>query len=92
MNISSKNDNAVKLMPKSSWIKENLMRERDGIFGKIGYTGIKELELPDNYIKNKEVGMLNHCNVFKDEILEGVIMPFLNANLGVVIRECIETL
>lgn len=36
--------------------------------------------------------MLNHCNVFKDEILEGVIMPFLNANLGVVIRECIETL
>ena len=92
LNISSKNDNAVKLMPKSSWIKENLMRERDGIFGKIGYTGIKELELPDNYIKNKEVGMLNHCNVFKDEILEGVIMPFLNANLGVVIRECIETL
>lgn len=92
LNISSKNDNAVKLMPKCSWIKENLMGDRDGIFGKIGYTGIKKLQVSDNYINNKEVGMLNHCNVFKDEILEGVIMPFLNANLGVGMREYVKTL
>ena len=90
LNISSPNDNAVKLMPESRWIKKYVMGERDEIFGKIGYTGIKEPDTPINYIKNKEVGMLNHCNVFKDEILEGVIMPFLNANHGAVNREVIK--
>lgn len=87
LNISSPNDGAVRFMPKQAWIKRRLMREKDGIFGRIGYTGIRETKSPDIYISNKKVSMLNHCNVFKDEILEGVIMPFLNANLGVSSRE-----
>lgn len=90
MNISSRNDNAVKYMPECSWIKKYLMGERDGIFGKIGYTGIKDSQPPSKYIKNKEVSILDHCNVFKDEILEGVIMPFLNSNRGVCKREWVR--
>lgn len=90
LNISSRNDNAVKLMPTCRWIKKYLMGERDGIFGKIGYTGIKESQHPNEYIKNKEISMLNHCNMFKDEILEGVIMPFLNSNRGVCKREWVR--
>lgn len=74
-------------MPKYNWFKKYIMREKDGIFGRIGYTGIKEPGHIANYITNKEVSMINHCNIFKDEILEGVIMPFLNANQGVCHRE-----
>jgi hypothetical protein len=87
LNISSFNDKAVKFMPKYNWFKKYIMREKDGIFGRIGYTGIKEPGHIANYITNKEVSMINHCNIFKDEILEGVIMPFLNANQGVCHRE-----
>ena len=90
LNISSFNDKAVKLMPKYNWIKRFVMGEKDGIFGKIGYTGVKGTDSSVNYIINKEVSMLNHCNVFKEEILKGVIMPFLNANQGVCLRDSIK--
>mgnify|MGYP000047235678 FL=1 len=92
LNISSTNDKAVKSMPKYNWIRKYIMREKDGIFGRIGYTGIKEQSSLANFITNKEVSMLNHCNVFKDEILEGLIMPFLNANQGVCLREYIKNI
>lgn len=86
LNLSSKNDKAVKLMPKYNWIKKYLMMEHDGIFGRIGYEGIIETDSVI-FIKNKEVNMANHCNIFKDEILDGTIMPFLNANQDVCLRE-----
>ena len=60
--------------------------EHDGIFGRIGYEGIIETDSVE-FIKNKEVNMANHCNIFKDEILDGTIMPFLNANQDVCLRE-----
>lgn len=83
LNISSPNDLAVKWMPKWKTIKKYIMGDRDGIFGKIGVTGITRDDQPENLITNKQIEILNHCNVFKDEIISGVIMPFINSNLGI---------
>lgn len=92
LNISSPNDGAVKLMPSFKFLKRWIMRDKDGIFGKIGVTGIDTKNTPDGLITNKEIEILNHCNVFKDEILTGVIMPFLNSNEGVGGREFLNKL
>lgn len=89
LNISSPNDRWVKLMPKCSFLKKRIMREKDGIFGRIGYTGINDHK---NYINNREIPMLKHCNVFEDEVLERVYMPFLNSNIGGVTRRFIKDL
>lgn len=83
LNISSPNDKAVRFMPKWKWMKKYLMGEKDGIFGKIGVNGIMTDNTPENFLTNLEIPMLNHTNIFKDEILSGIIMPFLNAHYGV---------
>lgn len=85
LNISSKNDSWVKLMPKWKYFKKFILRDKDGIFGRIGYTGVKTLD--DGFIGNREISMLDHCNVFEDEILERVYMPYLNSNVGAVNRK-----
>ena len=84
LNISSPNDKWVKKMPESSFLK-SLMREKDGIFGRIGYTGIKNTD--NDYIFNKEIPTLDHCNVFKDEVLERYYITFLNSKFGTVARK-----
>lgn len=83
LNISSPNDKAVRFMPKWKWMKKYLMGEKDGIFGKIGVNGIMTDNTPENFLTNLEIPMLNHTNIFKDEILSGIIMPFFNAHYGV---------
>lgn len=82
LNISSPNDRAVRFMPKWKWMKKYLMGEKDGIFGKIGVDGIITDYAPENFLTNLEIPILNHTNVFKNEILSGTIMPFLNAHYG----------
>ena len=83
LNISSPNDRAVRFMPKWKWMKKYLMGEKDGIFGKIGVDGISTDSSPENFLTNLEIPMLNHTNIFKDNILSGTIMPFLNSHCGV---------
>ena len=85
LNISSPNDKWVKKMHKPF---KYLMRERDGIFGRIGYTGIKNTD--NDYIFNKEMPILDHCNVFKDEVLERHYITFLNSKFGTVTRKLIK--
>lgn len=87
LNISSKNDAAVKWMPKWNFIKNKVMGDKDGIFGRIGYEGLHPEKSPTGFITNKDIEVVNHCNVFKDEIMTGVIMPFLNANLDICGRK-----
>jgi len=83
LNISSPNDRAVRFMPKWKWMKKYLMCEKDGIFGKIGVDGISTDSSPENFLTNLEIPMLNHTNIFKDSILSGIIMPFLNSHCDV---------
>ena len=90
LNISSKNDSWVKRMPKWRFLQRYVLKEKDGIFGRIGYTGINDSY--DNYINNREISMRNHCNVFEDEVLERVYMPFLNSNIGVATRKYFKEL
>lgn len=61
-------------------MKKYIMGEKDGIFGKIDVDGIMMDNAPEKIITNLEIPMLNHTNIFKDEILFGIIMPFLNAH------------
>lgn len=87
MNISSKNDAAVRWMPDSKCLKRTILSDKDEIFGSIGYTGLSPMDSPKGFIVNNEIEVVNHCNVFKDEILTGVIMPFINANVDICSRK-----
>lgn len=63
-------------------MKKYLLGDKDGIFGKIGVDGIITDNAPENFLTNLEIPILNHTNIFKNEILSGTIMPFLNAHYG----------
>lgn len=87
LNISSKNDAAVRWMPDCKFLKRKILRDKDDIFGRIGYTGLSTNNSNNGFITNLEIEVVNHCHVFKDEILTGVIMPFLNANVDICSRK-----
>lgn len=87
LNISSPNDKAVRWMPKYNFIKRHIMREKDNLFGRIGYDGLKISKEQDKFITEMSIPMLGHCNIFSDEILTGIIMPFLNGNVGICRRK-----
>lgn len=87
LNFSTKNDKWVRLMPYSNKIKQYLMSDSDGIFGKCGYSGLNTVEKYPQFIRNKESQFLTHTNPLENVMLEGEIMPFLNANVGVCERE-----
>lgn len=54
LNISSPNDRAVKWMPSWKWLRRCVMRDKDGIFGRIGREGIDFSGMPRDFLNSNE--------------------------------------
>lgn len=70
-------DDAVKYMPKTDWKR---LIGMDTLFGQCGIKGFsKESER----VVNRPLQILTHTNIFKDDFIEQIMLPYLNANNGI---------
>lgn len=83
LNIVAGGDDAVKFMPEGGWTK---LVGLDQLFGKGAIDGIKE---ESDKVENRKLDILTHTNIFKDDIIEQVFLPFLNVNNGIAYKEAI---
>lgn len=77
LNVMSLNDSDVKMMPDSSY-KKYIGMSSD--FGKCGLEKIENQQI----VSNKEFNIFTHSNILKDDFLETIFLPFINANVGIV--------
>lgn len=49
-------------------------------FGKCGLKKIENQQI----VSNKEFDIFTHSNILKDDFLETIFLPFINANVGIV--------
>lgn len=49
-------------------------------FGKCGLEKIENQQI----VSNKEFNIFTHSNILKDDFLETIFLPFINANVGIV--------
>lgn len=84
LNIVAGNDDAVKYMPDTDWKK---LIGMDPLFGKGAIDGVN---CESAYVENKKLDILTHTNIFKDDIIEKIFLPYLNVNNGIANREAIQ--
>lgn len=84
LNIVAGGDDAVKFMPTKEWKK---LVGMDTLFGQGAIEGVKN---ESNNVENRKLNILTHTNIFKDDIIEQVFLPYLNANNGIAYREAAQ--
>lgn len=84
LNIVAGGDDAVKYMPKANWKQ---LIGMDPLFGQCAIDGFKFIN--DN-ISNRKFEILSHTNIFKDDFIETVLLPYLNANNGIGKKESLR--
>lgn len=77
LNVLSLKDSAVKMMPNSPF-KKYLGMSTD--FGRCGLEKIENQQI----VSNKEFDIFTHTNILKDDFLETIFLPFINANVGIL--------
>lgn len=77
LNVMSLNDSDVKMMPNSS------CKKYIGMSSYFGKCGLKKIE-NQQIVSNKEFDIFTHSNILKDDFLETIFLPFINANVGIV--------
>ena len=77
LNIVAEGDDAVKYMPKTDWKK---LVGMDTLFGQ---SGIKGFSKESERVVNRPFQILTHTNIFKDDFIEQIMLPYLNANNGI---------
>lgn len=86
LNIVAGGDDAVKYMPNTDWKK---LIGMDTLFGKGAIDGIEKVS---EFVENRELEILTHTNIFKDDIIEQIFLPYLNVNNGIAYREATQEL
>ena len=84
LTIVAGGDDAVKYMPKANWKQ---LIGMDPLFGQCAIDGFKFIN--DN-ISNRKFEILSHTNIFKDDFIETVLLPYLNANNGIGKKESLR--
>lgn len=84
LNIVAEGDDAVKYMPETDWKR---LVGMDTLFGKGALEGIK-CETAE--VENRKIDILTHTNIFKDDVIEKVFLPYLNACNGIANREATQ--
>lgn len=77
LNIVAEGDDAVKYMPKTDWKK---LVGMDTLFGQCGIKGFSNVS---ERVVNRPFQILTHTNIFKDDFIEQIMLPYLNANNGI---------
>lgn len=86
LNMVAEGDDAVKFMPEGGWKK---LVGMDPLFGQGAIDGVKE---ESENVVNRKIEILTHTNIFKDDIIEQVFLPYLNVNNGIAHREATQEL
>jgi hypothetical protein len=84
LNIVAGGDDAVKYMPKTDW---KTLIGMDSLFGQGAIDGIIN---ESDKVENRKLEILTHTNIFKDDVIEQLFLPYLNANNGIANREATQ--
>ncbi len=84
LNIVAGGDDAVKYMPESDMKR---LIGMDTLFGRGAIDGIQN---ESNYVENRKLDILTHTNIFKDDIIDKVFLPYINANNRISNREGLQ--
>lgn len=76
LNIITPNDGAVKFMPEGDW---KTIIGMDSLCGKGAIDGITATS---SKVVNRQVEILTHTNIFKDDFIQQILLPYINANCG----------
>lgn len=74
LNIVAPRDGAVKFMPSADWKKAIGM---DTLCGKGAIEGIDKTS---DKVVNRRIEILTHTNIFKDDFIQRILLPYINAN------------
>lgn len=88
LNIVALGDDAVKYMPEGDWKR---LFGMDTMFGRSGLDG-HNLSDKNKIVTEKQLNILTHTNAIKKDIIETIIMPFMNANHGILYDDFISDL
>lgn len=83
INVQTKNDEWVRFMPNSGFLKFGLV---DKICGRCAIDGFSNT---DNNVKNVSYNFFGHTNMFHNDFTSRILLPHINANNGVFQREFI---
>ena len=86
LNITAGGDDAVKFMPATDLKK---LVGMDPLFGRGAIDGI---QVESSSVENREFEILTHTNIFKDDVIDQLFLPYLNANNGIANREALQVL
>ena len=86
LNIVAMGDDAVKFMPKGDW---KSVVGIDKLCGKAAIDGFTNIS---SNVINRPIEILNHSNIFKDDFIEQILLPYLNANGDMGNRDAIQGL
>lgn len=86
LNMVAEGDDAVKFMPEGGWKK---LVGMDPLFGQGAIDGVKD---ESENVVNRKIEILTHTNIFKDDMIEQVFLPYLNVNNGIAHREATQEL
>lgn len=81
LNIVTRGDDAVKYMPKANWKK---LVGMDNLFGQCAINGFDH---QSDKVVNRSLEILTHTNIFKDDFIEQIMLPYLNVNNGIGTKE-----
>ncbi len=74
LNIVAPGDEAVRFMPAGDWKKIIGM---DPLCGKGAIDGIAKTS---DKVVNRQIEILTHTNIFKDDFIQRILLPYINAN------------
>lgn len=84
LNIVAGGDDAVKYMPKTDWKK---LVGMDPLFGQGAIKGVAN---ESSAVENRKFEILTHTNIFKDDVIEQLFLPYLNANNKIANKEGLQ--
>lgn len=76
LNLTTPNDGAVRFMPEGDWKKVIGM---DKLCGRGAIDGIAATSAK---VTNRQVEILTHTNIFKNDFIQQILLPYINANCG----------
>lgn len=80
LNIVASKDDVVRFMPEDDW---KTFVGIDKICGRSGRDGYN-FSSKNNIVSEKKIDILNHTNIIKKDIIDTIMIPFINVNMGIL--------
>ena len=84
LNVVATGDDAVKFMPNTD------LKKFFGVDKLCGRCAIDGFTKTSDKVVNRPLEILTHTNIFKDDFIEQIMLPYLNAHNGLGQREATQ--